>query len=349
MDCVRMDCDEEGRPPASVSPGIAAEEERVRRRRSTLGGRACRSIGGRLSLAAPPHPGLHGVGGLAACIGPPHNWPTCTISRHHCSLFGPPWTFTGTCRSNSRCYSCRSTHCWRGRGGGHFTGVGLWDRDQVLQVDEGQPWDIKLTQLLDIGLREAMRRLEARLPADECAPELRAAVFTQAGSMSMELAEHVGCFTPSATPGHNSFPTSASIEMYKEKTREMEEEYNKWKAMRRQREADCRTAEMVFQEAKSMVTTVDESQEAHLSPAQQSFLESWSDYSCYIEEALQAKERSQLVLQEVNHTTEVVNGLFTVSRLQAESSYTALENLSNAHLKKQPLTLILSSFMKSST
>lgn len=275
-----MDCDEEGRPPASVSPGIAAEEERVRRRRSTLGGRACRSIGGRLSLAAPPHPGLH---------------------------------------------------------------------DQVLQVDEGQPWDIKLTQLLDIGLREAMRRLEARLPADECAPELRAAVFTQAGSMSMELAEHVGCFTPSATPGHNSFPTSASIEMYKEKTREMEEEYNKWKAMRRQREADCRTAEMVFQEAKSMVTTVDESQEAHLSPAQQSFLESWSDYSCYIEEALQAKERSQLVLQEVNHTTEVVNGLFTVSRLQAESSYTALENLSNAHLKKQPLTLILSSFMKSST
>lgn len=44
----------------------------------------------------------------------------------------------------------------------------------------------------------------------------------------------------------------------------------------------------------------------------------------YMQEALQAKEKSQLVLQEVKRTTEVVNGLLTASRLQAESSFMAL-------------------------
>ncbi|KAK8381155.1 hypothetical protein O3P69_008195 [Scylla paramamosain] len=43
-----------------ASPEIAAEEEKVRRRRSTLGGcrRSFTSVGGRLSLAGPPAPCL---------------------------------------------------------------------------------------------------------------------------------------------------------------------------------------------------------------------------------------------------------------------------------------------------
>lgn len=90
--------------------------------------------------------------------------------------------------------------------------------DQVLQVDEGQPWDIKLSQLLEIGLRETMRRLETKLPRDECAPELRAAVFTQAGAMSMELTKNMSCLTPAATvttlAGESSFPARLAIYLF---------------------------------------------------------------------------------------------------------------------------------------
>lgn len=87
--------------------------------------------------------------------------------------------------------------------------------DQVLQVDESQPWDTKLVQLLDIALREAMRRLETRLPEDECVPELRAVVLTRAGAMSEELAGHVCSLTPAASAAaaasHSSFPARLAI------------------------------------------------------------------------------------------------------------------------------------------
>ncbi|KAG0710750.1 hypothetical protein GWK47_022183 [Chionoecetes opilio] len=294
------------------SPEIAAQEDKVRRRRSTLGGRrSCRSVGGRMSLAAPPAPGL---------------------------------------------------------------------QDQVLRIGEGQPWGTKLNSLLDVALREAVRRLEARLPGEECVPELRAAVLTQAGSMTRQLSERLCDLTPVVTTTHHSTPVT-SIEVYKKKTRALEQEYSKWKAMRKQREAECHAAEMELQEAMSGVTTMDDGQEMHLSPAQRCLLDSWPDCSHYVElrrpwgkgkshrgnaercylpcrgpfisgaqeehrgkatrEVQQAREKAHLVLEEVKHTTEVLNGFLTASRLQADRSYTALESMSNAHIKRKPMTLLM--------
>lgn len=263
----------------STSPQIADEESKVRRRRSTLGARrSCRSVGGRLSLAAPPAPTL---------------------------------------------------------------------QDQLLRVEEWRPWDSKLNQVLDIALREAVRRLESRLPGDECVPELRAAILTQAGSVAGQLSEKLCDLTPAGTAvtGHNTPIASGSIEVYKQKSKALEQEYIKWRTMRKQREAECRAAEIEFQEAKSGVTTMDGGQEVHLSPAQRDLINSWMDCSLYVEEAQQAREKAHLVLEEVRHTAEVVNGFLTVSRLQADSSYTALENLSNAHLKTEPLTLLMKNLM----
>ena len=65
-------------------------------------------------------------------------------------------------------------------------------------MEEGWPWATKLDLLLDIALREAVRRLESRLLDDECVPELRAAVLTQAGSMAKQLSEVVCGLTPLA-------------------------------------------------------------------------------------------------------------------------------------------------------
>lgn len=59
-----------------------------------------------------------------------------------------------------------------------------------------------------------MRRLEAKLPGDECVPELRAAVFTQAGVMSMELTKHVCHVTPvaaAAAAEQRSLPARLAI------------------------------------------------------------------------------------------------------------------------------------------
>ncbi|MPC26629.1 hypothetical protein E2C01_019774 [Portunus trituberculatus] len=125
-----------------ASPEIAAEEEKVRRRRSTVAGcrRSFASVGGRLSLAGPPAPCLE---------------------------------------------------------------------DQILRLDENQPWDTNLNLLLDIALREAARRLETRLSGDECVSELRADVVKQSGALANQISELVSGLMPSVTDanGHYSSGT----------------------------------------------------------------------------------------------------------------------------------------------
>ncbi|MPC98880.1 hypothetical protein E2C01_094266 [Portunus trituberculatus] len=60
--------------------------------------------------------------------------------------------------------------------------------------------------------------------------------------------------------------------------------------MSKQRVAECRTAEMKFQEAKSGQTTMYEGLE-HLNPAQQKLLDSWPDCSLFVEGSPSARVR----------------------------------------------------------
>lgn len=218
---------------------------------------------------------------------------------------------------------------------------------QILSLDEDQPWDTNLNFLLDIALREAARRLETRLPGDECVSELRADVVKQSSALAKHISERLSGLTPAAADDneHSNSSTSAGIDAYKKKTKALEQEYSKWKAMSKKRIAECRTAEMEFKEAKTGVTTMYESLE-HLSPSQQNLLDSWPDCSLFVEEAHQAKEKAHIALEEVRGTTQVVNGLLTASKLQADWSYTVLENLTKAHVENDSLSGLVNSLMQ---
>ena len=62
--------------------------------------------------------------------------------------------------------------------------------------------------LLDIALREAVRRLETRLPGDECVSELRADVVKQSSTLAMQISERVSGLMPAATDTSGDYGSS---------------------------------------------------------------------------------------------------------------------------------------------
>ncbi|XP_047494980.1 serine/arginine repetitive matrix protein 1-like [Penaeus chinensis] len=228
--------------------------------------------------------------------------------------------------------------------------------DQIDNIANALPHTTKVSHLIDICVREALRRLEQKLEGDECVSDLRLDLITQsediAGQVSYTVAgqplvaEGPSSFTP--TTEDNKENLHKRIVAYKQKTKELEEEYKAWKNLMKQRKQRYQAAEREFREAKSGETKIEEDQIKQMTSIHRNLLASRPNYHNYIQELQTVRERAMLMLQEVNHTAEVVSNFISTSKAEAESCYAAVEELSFGFLKNRPVKNMLKTMIEPS-
>lgn len=229
-------------------------------------------------------------------------------------------------------------------------------QDQIESIAKTLPQTTKVSHLIDISVREALRRLEQRLEGDECVSDLRLDLLTQSEDIAAKVSYVVAgqplvVEGPSPSPaatGDNKENIHKRIAVYKKKTRELEEEYKAWKTLMKQRKQTYQAAEREFREAKSGETKIEEDQIKQMTSIHRNLLASRPNYHHYIQELQTARERASLMLQEVNYTAEVVSSFISTSKAEAESCYAAIEELSFGFLKNRPVKNMLKSMIEPS-
>ncbi|KAK3860784.1 hypothetical protein Pcinc_033191 [Petrolisthes cinctipes] len=228
--------------------------------------------------------------------------------------------------------------------------------DQISRIDKNLPWASTLGNIVDISLREACRRLEARYPEDECVSDMRVDLLTRSETLGGEVAFKLSgrpldlSNIPEPLPNKTTCQTNNTMfAAYKNKINDLEQEYRKWKLLMKERKKACREAEGEYKEAKSGLMKIYEDQFSCLTSVQRPLLASRPNYQQYIQELQTVREKAVLMLTKVKHTTVGVSRLLTASKLQAERSYNAIEAETSAHLKKKPVKLLLASLTATNT
>ncbi|KAK4310375.1 hypothetical protein Pmani_018066 [Petrolisthes manimaculis] len=228
--------------------------------------------------------------------------------------------------------------------------------DQISRIDKNLPWASILGNIVDISLREACRRLEARYPEDECVSEMRVDLLTRSEALSGEVAFKLSGRPLDLSNIQEPLPNKTTCQTnntmfaaYKNKINDLEQEYRKWKLLMKERKKACREAEGEYKEAKSDLMKIYEDQFSSLTSYHRTLLASWPNNQQYIQELQTVREKAVLMLTKVKHTTVGVSRLLTASKLQAERSYNAIEAETSAHLMKKPVKLLLASLTATNT
>lgn len=226
-------------------------------------------------------------------------------------------------------------------------------RDQIRRIDKDLPWASKVSCLIDISIREALRRLEDRLPENECVSDLKMDLLRKSESIAKELSYKIAGYplVAEASLLKSSYEgdvkgSVSKIDAYKNRTKELEQEYKTWKSLMKERKIACQTAEREFREAQSGETKIDDEQISQLSIAQRCILASRPNYQEYLQEVQMVRESATLMLQEVKRATNITSGMITACRLSATSCCAAIEKLSFGHLQNQPTKYILASMIE---
>ncbi|XP_076060748.1 uncharacterized protein LOC143036829 [Oratosquilla oratoria] len=213
--------------------------------------------------------------------------------------------------------------------------------DQINNIRADLPKASKVCHLLDIALRESLRRLVEACPSKaDCMTDLRRELLTAsekiAGEISFKIAgQRLTLDKPLSerkVEKENPAQNQNLIAAYKKKTEILKEELNEWKTMMKGRKHLCAVAEREFVEAKSGETKIDEEQ-VKLSALQSNILASRPNYQQYIQELQTAREKTLLTLHKVEHVSEVVSKFITVTEARHESCYNAIERKCFGHMK----------------
>lgn len=224
--------------------------------------------------------------------------------------------------------------------------------DQIANIEKGLPQASKVSHLLDISLREAMRRLEERFRGEECIHDLRRDILTNSeiigGDIAYKIAglplEVESCL-PKKRQQRDSEQSIDKMSAYKRKTKELEQEYKCWKSLLKERKLACQVAEREFREAKSGETKIEDDIVKHLTFEQRNILSGRPDYSQYIKEVEMAREKSFFIMQEVNHTVNIIANFMTASEAVAESCYAAVEEMTFGSFRQQPIKSALNTLI----
>ncbi|XP_071528796.1 uncharacterized protein [Panulirus ornatus] len=259
-------------------------------------------------------------------------------------------------RRSTICRGYMSSHSIGGRRSLSATFSLLSLEDQISKIDERLPWASKVSKLVDISIREALRRLEIHLPGNECVADLRMDLLTKFENLARQIAFKIVDYPKvleAALPNTSSYAEEVKestnrIRAYKKMTKELEQEYRNWKVLMKERKLACQTAERKYSEAKSGEKKIEDNQTNQLTSVQRNILSSHPNYHHYIQEIQMVCEKAVLMFQEVRLATNAVSCLITSSTLLAESCYASLEELSFGYLKKHPIKTSLTSLLQKS-
>ncbi|XP_045618805.1 serine-rich adhesin for platelets [Procambarus clarkii] len=226
-------------------------------------------------------------------------------------------------------------------------------KDQICLIDQKLPWASRVSGVIDISIREALRRLQDRLPGDECVSDLRMELMRKSESIAGEIAYKIAGLSfdasapmPNLSYGEDVKESTSKIEAYKKRTKELEQEFKTWKTIMSERKAACLAAEREFREAKSGEAKIDDDQASQLTPAQASFLASKPNYHQYLQDVQMARESATQMLLGVQHSANIISNMITATRLQAEYCCAAIEEKSFGYLKTQPTKSVLASLLQ---
>ncbi|XP_068237988.1 muscle M-line assembly protein unc-89-like [Palaemon carinicauda] len=223
--------------------------------------------------------------------------------------------------------------------------------DQISSIEKGLPQTSKVGHLIDICLREAMRRLEDHCNTEENFPDMRIDLITSSESIGGHTAYKIAgmpldvCEGPSSK-GKGS--TSSDLDRaahIKARTKKLEEEYKCWKSLVKERKVACQSVEREFREAKSGETKIDEEITKTLTDLQKNILRSKPNYNQYMEEIKVAYEKTFFVMQEVKQTANVVSNFTKALKVVGDSCYSAVEEMCFGPTKSQPLKSTLNSLL----
>ncbi|XP_068201448.1 uncharacterized protein [Palaemon carinicauda] len=224
--------------------------------------------------------------------------------------------------------------------------------DQISNIEAGLPPAAKVRHLLDISLREAMRRLEVQGNTENCFDDMQFDLITNSerlGSIVAEKMDGLPLDVDKCESNKRMNSNSVSIDevsSIKTKTKKLEQEYKCWKSLLKERKLACRSAEREFNEAKSGETKIEDDCAKTLTSAQKSILASRPDYSQYIEEIKTAYEKTFFFMREVNRTSNIVSNFLTACDAVADSSYLIVEEMTFGTMKPRHLKCSLKTLMK---
>ncbi|XP_042220546.1 thyroid hormone receptor-associated protein 3-like isoform X2 [Homarus americanus] len=225
--------------------------------------------------------------------------------------------------------------------------------DQISKIDQGLPWCSKVSHLIDISIREAMRILGARCPGDKCVSELRHDILLKSEDLAGEIAYKIAGLPlvaeaplPNTSSCTEDVTSMSRMAAYKKKTKELEHEYKTWKTLLKERKLACQAAQREFLEAKSGETKIEEEQANHLSSPLRIIIASRPNYQQYLQEVRTVREKAVLNMQAVKDRVQALSGFITATKAQAKSCCSAVE-MSFGYLKNQPTKTLLASLLQS--
>ncbi|XP_066975487.1 THO complex subunit 2-like [Macrobrachium rosenbergii] len=223
--------------------------------------------------------------------------------------------------------------------------------DQISSIDSGLPQTSKVGHLVDICLRETMRRIGDHCNMEDCFPDMRLELITNSESIGGHTAYKIAGLPLEADnsllnkgKGVGSFNSDKVTDM-KTKTKKLEEEYKSWKSLLKERKLACQSAEREFREAKSGETKIDDECMKTLTSLQKNILQSKPNYNQYMEEIKMAYEKTFFVMQEINHTASIVSSFTSALKVVGDSCYSAVEEMTFGTMKCQPLKSTLNSLL----
>ncbi|KAK7084702.1 hypothetical protein SK128_010986 [Halocaridina rubra] len=202
--------------------------------------------------------------------------------------------------------------------------------DQISLIDKNLPHTSKISHLIDMNIRETMKRFEERFEGEESVYDLRLEILTRSEKIGSHIAYEISALPLEVDPPPKKMLTDTTkrfekLEEYKKITTKLEQEYKAWKALMRERRQACIMAEREFNEAKSGETTLDEDHVKHLTYSQHSILSSRPDYGHYFKEVQMARETAFFATQTLNHVSSVIPNFMKATQCLAASCYAAIE------------------------
>ncbi|XP_066975618.1 uncharacterized protein [Macrobrachium rosenbergii] len=218
--------------------------------------------------------------------------------------------------------------------------------DQISNIDANLPYDTKVSHLIDISLREALRRLEEECKTDECLEDVRLDLITNSERIGSCTSYKVVDECKSRKKIDSTLQSTDEVADIKNKIKKLEEEYKCWKSLLKKRKRACLSAKRKFHEARSGEIKIEDDCKNKLTCEQQSILATRPDYCQYMKEVQMAQEKVFFIMQEVNHTTNLFSSFLMASKAVGDSCYFAIEEMFLGTVKSQPLKCSFETLMK---